>query len=142
MKSISTVCAGLVGAVLLVGGPAAADDRCPPGQAAAGLCAPLHFVDSRSRTELLRREAYERGYRDALNRGREEAPPPDIALDGKEGYSQSYGVHRRYIDRDDDYDRRRYRDRYNDRDDYHERRLRRNDAGEAVDIAREILRRF
>ena len=137
MKSITALCAGLVAAAAAAGGPAAADDRCPPAGAAAGLCAPLHFVDDDSTQDLLRRRAYELGYRDALSRGKQVAPPPDIALDGKEGYSQSYEVHRQYLDRNGN----RYEgDRYYDREDYYKRRLRRDDAGEVVDFATQILR--
>jgi len=139
MKTVTAFCATLMAAALFSGGSALADDRCAPADAAAGLCAPLHFVDGTySRTELLRRRAYERGYRDALNRGREVAPPPSVALDGKEGYSQSYSVHRQYLDRDDEDGRRASRRDY-DRDDYdrgydrrwedrgYERRARRDD---------------
>jgi hypothetical protein len=142
MKTIVTACGTLLGAVLLAGGPAAADDRCGPRQA-AGICAPLHFIDDDfSRSELLRQRAYERGYRDGRRGYKEVAPPPDIALDGKAGYSQSYSVHRQYLDRHgnrrDDSDRGNYgRDEY---DEYYERRLRRNDAGEVIDFATEVLR--
>jgi hypothetical protein len=127
---------------LLAGGPVLADQRCPSAKAASGLCAPVHFVDGRSsREERARNRAYERGYRDALNRRHEVAPPPAIALDGKEGYSQGAGVHRQYLDRGRyrDDDRRRYRRHY-DRDDYYERRLRRSDRNEAADFATQLLR--
>jgi hypothetical protein len=145
MKIITAVCASLMGAAMLAGGPALADQRCPADSAAAGLCAPLHLVgDDFSRSELLRMRAYERGYRDALNRrGRhEEAPPPAIALDGKEGYSQSAQVHRQYLDRSGNFRRgdRRYDRRYDDRDDYYDRRGRRSEREEVIDFATDVLR--
>ena len=144
MKTVTAICATLMGAMLLAGGPASADDRF-------------------SRSELERIRAYEEGYQDALRRRgslrrQEVAPPPSIALDGKEGYSQSYQVHRQYLDRDRDYDRRDYdrrgydRRRYDrdddwgytrrhyDRDDYYERRLRRSDSDQVIDFATDILR--
>jgi len=144
MKILTAVCASLMGAAIFAGGPASASERCPADAAAAGLCAPLHLVgDDFSRSELLRRRAYERGYRDALNRrgalrSREVAPPPAIALDGKEGYSQSYQVHRQYLDRSGDF--RRSDRRYDDGDDYYDRRGRRSDREEVIDFATEVLR--
>jgi hypothetical protein len=135
MKTLSAVCAALLGTAVLTGGTALADSRCPPGEAAAGLCAPLHFVDDDRRSQMLR-GAYRRGYEDA-RRGYdpdEFVPRPRaLALDGKEGYSQDYRTHRRYKERDryardafddDDFRRRIDRDNYRrriDRDDYRRR---------------------
>ena len=143
MKTLTAICATLLGATLVAGGPASADAGCAPRDAAAGLCAPLHLADGNfSRSELQRMRAYQRGYEDALNRRgavtrNGAAPPPAIALDGKEGYSQSYEVHRRYLDRNGNYDPRYDR---GDRDDYYDRRLRRNDREEAIDFATQLLR--
>lgn len=133
MKTLTALFVAMAGAAMLAGSAAAADDRCPASHAAAGVCAPLHFVDDDRTEDLLRQRAYQRGYHDALGRHQQKvAPPPAIALDGKEGYSQSYGVHQQYLDRD--------RQRHYDRDEYRERRLRRNEAGEVVDFATRLLR--
>ncbi len=134
MKTLALAFATMMGAALVTGGSAAAEDRyCAPN--AAGVCAPIHFVDDDlSRSELLRRRAYGGRYYP------ESAPPPAIALDGKAGYSQSYDVHRRYLDRhgnpyEDGYERPR-----DEVDEYYERRQRRNDAGEVIDFATDVLR--
>jgi hypothetical protein len=155
MKATITVCATLVGAVLFTGGAALADHRCGPGELAAGVCAPVQFVGGGGWSAM--EGAYRRGYEDG-RRGydpNELVPrPPDAALDGKEGYSLGYKQQRRYVDRDGyarryldrdyrrradrDYRRRADRDYY---DEYYDRRFRQNDAGEAVNMATQILRR-
>ena len=148
MRKTGAVCATLVGALLLTGGSAFAYDPCPPGRAAAGLCAPLHFVDDDDwRREVLQRRSYQRGYQDGVrgyDRGDTVPPPPPVALDSKEGYSQGYRVHRRYVERDQDAPRYRDRDeyfgRYNERDYYDRRRYRRSDTGDVFDsILRGLL---
>jgi hypothetical protein len=179
MRTTGLVCATILGTLLVGGGAALAEDRCPPGAIAAGLCAPLHLVDDDWRRQVL--GAYERGYQEGRQAERFTPPPPDVALDGKEGYHQSYRVERRYrkdddytrryLDRDDfqrrdrdDYRRRMDRDDYRrrvdrdeywrradrdyrrregrrDYDGYYERSFRRDDAGAAVNMATEILRR-
>jgi hypothetical protein len=135
MKLASALCAAVIGTAFFSGGAAVADVRCLPGQA-TGYCAPLHFVDD---DDDIRRRAYKRGYNDGLRRygyGRGDAVPmpPDVALDGKEGYSQGAEFHRQYQDRDNDgeYERRGYYD-----DDLYDRRR----SNDAIDFATEILRR-
>lgn len=147
MKLTTAFCASLLGAALLSGGSATALDRCSAERVAAGFCAPVHLVDSE-------RRAYQRGYRDALDgRSANRMPrPPDVALDGKEGFSVGDGhmmrqrrdSDRRYRydgDRRYDSDRRyRYNDRrYFDRDDYDRRYRGRSDTGEVIDFATDIL---
>lgn len=150
MKTMGAFCAAVLGASLLASGGALADQRCPPSQAVAGICAPVHRVDDRGARNEQR--AYDRGYRDGIrgrhdgrpvyNSGRSKLPPPSpLAMDPKEGHSHRYGYRspgtpdRRY-DRNRRYDDRRDYDRYDQR-----RRYRGdNDNSEVFDFATDILR--
>ncbi len=157
MKITSAFCAALLGASILAGGSATADQRCPPAQAAAGACAPVHRVgDHRSRGGEYRQRGYNDGYRNArgrngdrniYNSGRSKVPPPsDMAMDNKEGYAHSYGYerfptrsNRRYDPNDGRYDRN---ERRHDRRDYnrYDQRNRTSNNGDVVDFANDILR--